>query len=507
MTDTLGDLFGAPKQRSARAPDEKATPEKPLGATQSAESFLLDDAYGMTAITRMADQMRTCAEGGRDNLLNTLCMKAGVLVRDGHLTQETAENYLRAAALEVSDDSFDEWQIDEKIERVIEEGIESDYEPEPQDDFAGEGDEGEGPQAAAEDPPESTKPTLHELMVSKEVAVLRARKEAQKKVAAEEASASFRIPVWRATLREELLIPAKPTQYRIDRLLPMGGNVLMPAGFKAGKTSTINNAVASLADAEPFLGKFDVTKLSGRVSVWNYEVGEDQYREWLRAVGVKNPENVTVLNLRGYRIPLTSPSVEDWVVEWHRKQETEVWIMDPFARAATGIDENSNTEVGVWLDTFDVIKERAGISEGILPTHTGRAEQEAGAERARGATRLDDWADVRWILTSDDAGVRYLRAHGRDVDVPEEKLTWDEDTRRITFGGWDRKGEARRRLEDEVVNYVRSNPGASSEDIEKRSGLSPQKGINAARMSALAGHRIRFETHATTQRKSHYAND
>src|SRR4051812_18841070 len=70
--------------------------------------------------------------------------------------------------------------------------------------------------------------------------------------------------------------------------------------------------------------------------------------------------------------------VEDWVVEWHRKHETQVWIMDPFARAATGVDENSNTEVGVWLDTFDVIKERAGISEGIIPTHTGRAEQDAG---------------------------------------------------------------------------------------------------------------------------------
>lgn len=500
MTDILGDLF-AGKTKPAEGTQERRA-SRSVPSPSDATSFLMDDSYGLTAITEMAEEMRACGEGGRDTLLNTLCMKAGGLIRDGHLTRETAENYLRAAAMEISDDSFDEWQIDEKLERVIEEGIESDYERVPR----------EAPLTEIDVPPPASTPEkdaatrLHEQMVRKELAILRARDEAKRLFAAEKAAAQFRVPPNRPTLAEELLIPSKPVQYRIDRLLPIGGNVLLPAQYKAGKTTTVNNLVASYADAEPFLGKFEMFPAEGRIAVWNYEVGEDQYREWLRDVGVKHPERVVVLNLRGFRVPITAPTVEDWCVEWLQRHEVSTWVMDPFARAATGVDENSNTEVGVWLDTFDVIKSRAGVLEGVLVTHTGREVQEAGQERARGATRLDDWADVRWILTRDDAGARFFRATGRDVEVEEEKLSWDAETRRTTFGGWDRRGEAKRRLEDAVVAYIAEHPGCSGEELEKHSGLSPQKGILAARDRALASHRIRVEEAGARGRKNHFAN-
>jgi hypothetical protein len=73
-------------------------------------------------------------------------------------------------------------------------------------------------------------------------------------------------------------------------------------------------------------------------------------------------------------------------------------------------DENSNSDVGVFLDQLDIIKERAGVSNLILPVHTGRA-QEQGIDRARGATRLDDWADVRWLLKKTEDG-RFFQLTG-----------------------------------------------------------------------------------------------
>lgn len=345
---------------------------------------------------------------------------------------------------------------------------------------------------------------LHEMAVQKHLADLRAREEAKRLYATERAAAEFRIPPSVLTLREQLLQPREATRYAIESLLPVHGNALLTAQYKTGKTTFITALLKAYADSELFLGRFAVHPKPGRIAVWNYELSQAQYDEWLEQAGIVNTDAVSVLHLRGFRLPLTAPKIEDWCVSWLRDHDVSMWIADPFARAAVGTDENSNTEVGVWLDTFDVIKERAGVSEGVLPVHTGRAEQEHGQERARGATRLDDWADVRWLLTKDDDGNRFFRATGRDVEIAEEKLTFDPATRGLTIGGGDRKWERMRALEEAVVAYVRANPGSSSAAVEK--GVEGKAdGVRSALRAAIATHRIRVEEGAKNAR-NHYAN-
>lgn len=483
MTDILAELFAkrpaAPPASTAR--QETGRPE-PVP-----DQLALDDAYGMTAITEMADQMRSCSEGGRDTLLNTLCVKAGGLIRDGHLRRDTAERYLRAAALEVADPSFTPWQIDEKLERVIDEGIESDYERTPR-----ERDPFDMPATTADAPAAPAGPTLHEQMVAKELAVLRAREEARRLLTAERAALEFREPPSVPTLTEELQRPDEPVRYAVAGLLPEGGNALLTAQYKTGKTTTVNDLIRAFADSEPFLGHFEVTPRQGRIAVFNYELSEQQYRAWLREVGIVNTDAVSVLHLRGYRLPLTAAKIEDWVVGWLADRDVRIWIADPLARAAVGVDEDSNTEMGVWLDTLDVIKERAGVSELVLPNHTGRMQQEEGAERGRGATRVDDWADVRWILTRDDEGNRFFRATGRDVEVPEQKLTYDPSTRRLRIGGGDRAWVKNRALQEAVLAFVATNPGCSAGDIEQ--GVTGEnKRIGSARKALVASHEVREE--------------
>jgi hypothetical protein len=141
-------------------------------------------------------------------------------------------------------------------------------------------------------------------------------------------------------------------------------------------------------------------------------------------------------------------------------------VIDPFARAFVGCgNENDNSDVGVFLDTLDVIKERAGVNELIMPVHTGRAVHEEGQERGRGATRIDDWTDVRWLLTTDENARRYLRAIGRDVDEPEEMLSFDPASRRLGIGGWDRRAQKAIDAFDRVITYVTDHPAASLNDI------------------------------------------
>lgn len=338
----------------------------------------------------------------------------------------------------------------------------------------------------------------------------RARRDAKKILDGEEALKTFRVPPWRPTLSEELALPDEPISYLVDEVFPTGANVLLTAQFKAGKTTLVDALAKSLADDVPFLNRFPVDQPDGRVALFNYEVDDRQYRRWLRDIGIVNTDRVVVLNLRGYRMPVTVPYVEDWLTAWLTDREVKVWVVDPFARAFTGsgTSENDNTEVGRFLDTLDVIKNRAGVSELLLPTHTGRAVAEEGEERARGATRLDDWADVRWLLNKDADDIRFLRATGRDVEVPEEKLTYDEATRGLTFGGGDRAWEKRRRIADAVVQVVTETPGITvtrlRTSVRERVDKASNDAITAAIEYACSRRQIHVVTGATGAASHHY---
>lgn len=341
--------------------------------------------------------------------------------------------------------------------------------------------------------------------VAAEVRRQQINKEARQQVTSLEFAKTWTAPPSLSTLAEELAEPDVPLRFRIGKLLAEDGNAVLTAAFKAGKTTMCNNLLRSLADGDPFLGRFDVTIPDGRIASFNYEVSQGQYRRWLRNIGIVDQGRVSLLNLRGHRLPLTDPQVEDWVVKWLMDHNVKVWIVDPFARAMVSCgDENSNTDVGIVLDALDVIKRRAGVGELILPTHTGRAEQVAGAERARGATRLDDWADARWLLTVDDQRRRFFRANGRDVDVDEELLTFDAATGRLTMGGHDRRGMAARDDIADVVSWVREHPGLGKNEIAD--GMGRNRNRLFAQLDGAVASRAVYTVPGANRKVLHYAS-
>jgi hypothetical protein len=267
---------------------------------------------------------------------------------------------------------------------------------------------------------------------------------------------------------EYLALPDEETEWILNGLLPANGNATLTAQFKTGKTTLMGDLVAALSDRRPFLGRFKV-KIDGRVGLFNYELAQSQQKKWLAGLGIERTDRFAVWDLRGYRLPLTSDAVEDVIVEWLKKREIEVWIIDPFARAFVGCgDENDNGDVSTFLDTIDVIKRRAGVSAVVMPVHTGRKEQIDGHEVARGATRLDDWPDVRWVLTKGQgrmSDTRYFRATGRDVDIDEESLSFDDQTRTLTIGGGDRHYDRQKAILDDVVKAITNEPGLSQNMI------------------------------------------
>jgi hypothetical protein len=312
-------------------------------------------------------------------------------------------------------------------------------------------------------------------MLEQQLLRQRASQMAREILEREKAAATFRVPPSLRTLADELAVPDEEALWTISEVLPEGANVLLTAQYKTGKTTLVNHTAKALSDGVDFLGRFLVYPTSHVVALWNYEVSAGMYRRWLRDLLIKNADSISVLNLRGYSLPLLVPTVQDFAVEWLMSRRVNTWIVDPAARAMPGMDENSNVEVGQFLDMLDTIKKRAGVQNLILVTHTGRAEMAIGKERARGATRFDDWADVRWLLTKDDDGHRYFRATGRDVDTDEYRLWFEPLTRGLTATDDERPPKPTGNptkltdgaLADLIIRLVRDVPGQTIRTIEQ----------------------------------------
>ena len=92
---------------------------------------------------------------------------------------------------------------------------------------------------------------------------------------------------------------------------------------------------------------------------------------------------------------------------------------------------SEDKDAGKFLTAYDALLDEAGITDTILVQHMGHSN-----ERARGDSRLQDWPDAIWRIvreTDEPDSDRFFTAYGRDVSVPEGKLSFDPDTRRLTY--------------------------------------------------------------------------
>jgi hypothetical protein len=196
--------------------------------------------------------------------------------------------------------------------------------------------------------------------------------------------------------------------------------------YKTGKTGLSCDLAGALADGRPFLGSLAVEMPQGRIGFWNGEMDRDDFLDYTRPIGIQNPSKIETLHLRGYRVPLLSDAGAAWTVGWLRYNGIEIWINDSWARlcAWSGIDENDNSGVAQLAATIDEIKSQAGVAQFLITAHTGRAKHDEGTEHARGATALDDWVDVRLVMTR-QGNDRFLFAEGRQVGMDETQLISD----------------------------------------------------------------------------------
>lgn len=333
----------------------------------------------------------------------------------------------------------------------------------------------------------------HNRAVSEALRGLKVRRDAQERLRAE--SEPHELPFDGGTLRELLARPAEPPA-RVEGLIPWEASTLLTAMRKTGKTTFVLNLAYSLLTGRDFLGRFKVRPIEGTVGLLNYEVSSGMISRWAEDHGI-DPDRLYISNLRGRRNPLPHPGDRARLARELRQHHVETLIVDPFGKAYSGESQNDSGQVGAWLADLDrFARAEVYATDLILTAHAGWA-----GERTRGSSALEDWADSIITLTRDaeDDTQRFMRAIGRDVEVDEDRLNFDPDTRTLTLAGvGSRKHAASTRHIEEllpaVLDAVSTSPGVTGyglDTILRESGVQPfhkGDGAKAARLGVERGH-------------------
>lgn len=330
---------------------------------------------------------------------------------------------------------------------------------------------------------------IDEERVARELASLRVRHEARRRF---DKSTREKVPLVTPIRLDHFLNEPDPEViYRIGEMLPTGANGVLAAGYKAGKSTMLGNMVRSLADGDDFLGAFPVEP-AGRTVLIDNELDPRTLRRWLRAQDIQHENRVEVIPIRG-QVSSFNILDADVLAEWAEViGPCDVLLLDCLRPVLDALGLDENREAGRFLVAFDELKAAVGASESLIVHHMGH-----NGERSRGDSRILDWPDVTWNLTrqdpSDPASQRYFSAYGRDVDVPEGQLGYNDDRRRLTYseGG---RGEVRHanavdQATPLVLDFVKVNPGCSSNEI--RDGVKhAAKAVREARENLLKDGKI-----------------
>ena len=231
--------------------------------------------------------------------------------------------------------------------------------------------------------------------------------------------------------------PDTPTRYRIDKLALDGSRIMLSAQYKAGKTTVVSNVLRALADREPFLGRFDVKIPAKRIVLVDDELDENTLRRWLRDQQIRNTAAVAdVVSLRGRlgAFNLLDDRCRDQWVQRLSDLGCDYLILDCLRPVLDALGLDENRDVGRFLVPFDAMLYGAGVSDALVVQHMGHH-----GERSRGDSRLQDWPDAIWriVRASDEPdSPRYFSAFGRDVNVAEGRLSFDD--RRLVYSAGNR---------------------------------------------------------------------
>jgi hypothetical protein len=237
------------------------------------------------------------------------------------------------------------------------------------------------------------------------------------------------------TLAERLAVPRRSQEWRVQGLQQIGHRVILSAKYKRGKTSALGNLNRSLLDDERLFDHFEISPVAGTIWLFDLEMAEEdrgQLDDWYEELGIRNADRLVIVPLRGCAtaFDILTPEGRAWWAAAMRERNAQYAELDCLRPAldASGLDEQH--EAGAYLAAFDALLKEANVHEAVVTHHFGHTQ-----ERGRGDSRILDWPDVNWKLTTkteDPAAERWFSAFGRGVEVHESCLQFDPSTHRLS---------------------------------------------------------------------------
>ncbi|CPS10172.1 RecA-family ATPase-like protein [Mycobacteroides abscessus] len=414
--------------------------------------------YYRAALEQEMVAMASTGEGRRNDQLNTSAFNLGQLVPHG-LGESEVIDALSAAARSTAGTPMTEREIERTIRSGLQSGMALPRLAPENPGFT------PSLSVAPSEPPDAE--STREAEIASRMGTLAIDREARRRLDEQD-----RPPVTAPAvtgLGTLLATPDTAAEYSINEVAPLGGRVMLSAQYKAGKSTLVGNVIRSRVDRAPFLERFEVPSPARSVVLIDTELSEGTLRRWLRDQNIVNASAVSdVVALRG-RVGAFDLIDRKRRAEWAarlRELRCDYLILDCLRPVLDALGLDEHRDAGRFLVAFDALLSEADVSDALVVHHMGHSN-----ERARGDSRLQDWPDALWRLVreNDEPGsARFFSAYGRDVDVREGRLTFDPETRHLSYVDGSRTDSKAEAARPDVLGVLADAAKSASDGLSGR---------------------------------------
>lgn len=252
-----------------------------------------------------------------------------------------------------------------------------------------------------------------------------------------------------------LLAGVTPTEYLFDRLLPVGGSLLIGAQRKAGKTTFLHNAALAISRGQRFLER---STRKGRVLFISLDESRGMTHDRAERLGATGDDQIDFICDRH--------GLTDWVT-WLRELVTRnrytLLVIDTLAKLL-GIEEvNSYGEWNRKLTPLHILADETQVAW-MGSHHLGKDMKRGMVDALVGSVAAPGGVDT--ILTIARKGYqRFIATEQRDgYDLEPTALEMNEDTYGLTLG--DAAWRARQRdIQQRILDAIADGAMRSTSEI------------------------------------------
>ena len=262
---------------------------------------------------------------------------------------------------------------------------------------------------------------------------------------------------------------APPLEWAIDRILPVGGMLIVSGPAKSGKSLLVNDMSILLTGVPgKFMDLFEIKK-TGTVVYCQAELskGSLDWRLSLIASSRDADWRKIPLQFLNRSFDLTSPKHIYAIANGLKKVKADYLIIDPLARFHRG-DENKQRDMSSVLSNVERISHETGVLGTIIVHHFGKPPSDGsareGVHQIRGASVIGDWGNAHILLSkrfNKITGKKFVEISFelRDAEEPEPlRLALNKQIMR--FEEYNEDGD--RAL---TVRKIKDNEGSDEEKI------------------------------------------